>query len=52
MQFEKDVSNAADPFGIDSMIKEVTGGKRYGVQESTDEGRAKKRARVEDAGDD
>lgn len=52
VQFEKDVSNTADPFGIDSMINEVTGGKRYGVQESADEGRSKKRARVDDEGND
>ena len=45
-----------DPFNIDEMIRESTGGmggntgsagaKRYGVQEP--EGRASKRARVED----
>ena len=54
MQFEKDTKNAADPFEIDAMIKEVTGGaggnenenKRYGVQEP--EPRASKRARVDD----
>ena len=56
MQFEKDTKNksAADPFEIDAMIKEVTGGaggnenghKRYGVQEP--ESRASKRARVDD----
>ena len=50
VQFEKD---AADPFEIDAMIKEVTGGmegssKRYGVQES--ESRPAKRARTD--GDD
>lgn len=47
VQFEKDV---ADPFEIDAMIKEVTGGaegnKRYGVQEP--EERSSKRARVDD----
>ena len=47
MQFEKD---AADPFHIDEMIRDVTGGqggnKRYGVQES--DSRASKRARVEE----
>ena len=48
VQFEKDVGSAADPFGIDSMIKDVTGGKRYGVQDREEEGRAAKRARVED----
>ena len=60
MQFEKDTrakklaNDAADPFEIDAMIKEVTGGvggngsgnKRYGIQEPDD--RASKRARVED----
>ncbi|MCJ1461216.1 mRNA splicing protein [Mycoblastus sanguinarius] len=50
VQFEKDVTNAADPFHIDDMIRDVTEGtdskKRYGVQE-TDE-RASKRARVDD----
>lgn len=57
VQFEKDTktTNTADPFEIDAMIKEVTGGaggngdgggsKRYGMQES--DGRASKRARVE-----
>ena len=50
MQFEKDV---ADPFNIDEMIKEATGGaagggaKRYGVQDDSDP-RASKRARVDD----
>ncbi|KAL8793118.1 MAG: hypothetical protein Q9195_004324 [Heterodermia aff. obscurata] len=54
VQFEKDTKSAADPFEIDAMIKEVTGGagrnekenKRYGVQEP--ESRASKRARVDD----
>lgn len=50
VQFEKDVSNAADPFHIDEMIRDVTGvaggNKRYGV-EGTEE-RASKRTRVED----
>ena len=60
VQFEKDTkakklaNDAADPFEIDAMIKEVTGGaggngsgnKRYGMQEPDD--RASKRARVED----
>ncbi|KAF6226050.1 hypothetical protein HO173_012540 [Letharia columbiana] len=50
VQFEKDVSNATDPFHIDEMIRDVTGGaggnKRYGVQEA--EERASKRARVDD----
>ena len=50
VQFEKDVGNATDPFGIDSMIKDVTGGKRYGVQDREEEGRTAKRARVEDDG--
>ena len=42
----------ADPFNIDEMIRESTGGvggnggKRYGVQET--EGRASKRARVDE----
>jgi SNW domain-containing protein 1 len=50
VQFEKDVSNAADPFHIDDMIKEVTGGaggsKKHGLQEAEDRG--SKRARVDD----
>ncbi|CAF9923076.1 MAG: mRNA splicing protein [Alectoria fallacina] len=50
VQFEKDVSNTADPFHIDEMIRDVTGGaagkKRYGVQET--EKRASKRARIDD----
>ena len=50
VQFEKDVSNTEDPYQIDKMIREVTGGaggnKRYGVQE-TDE-RPTKRAKVDD----
>lgn len=50
VQFEKDVSNATDPFHIDEMIRDVTGGaggnKRYGVQDA--EERASKRARVDD----
>lgn len=52
VQFEKDTS---DPFGIDGMIAEVTGGstqKRYGIQEA--EGakeRGSKRARVDDDDD-
>lgn len=59
VQFEKDVGGGSaatggggatggdDPFGIDSMIKDVTGGKRYGIQEPEREGesRAAKRAR-------
>lgn len=54
MQFEKD---ATDPFGIDSMIADVTGGvggsgqsgqKRYGIQEVEREERGSKRARVDD----
>ncbi|KAL9065744.1 MAG: hypothetical protein Q9161_008028 [Pseudevernia consocians] len=52
VQFEKDISNAADPFRIDEMIRDVTGSaggnKRYGVQET--EERASKRARVDDDG--
>ncbi|KAL8743480.1 MAG: hypothetical protein Q9190_004180 [Brigantiaea leucoxantha] len=52
VQFEKD--NAADPFHIDELIRDATGGaagsKRYGVQES--ESRSKKRARVDDDGGD
>lgn len=51
VQFEKDTTNAADPFHIDEMIRDVTGEagrkKRYGVQE-TDDGRASKRARADD----
>ncbi|MCJ1286073.1 mRNA splicing protein [Xylographa opegraphella] len=58
VQFEKDTGAGLPPpvgedvFGIDEMIKEATGGqggssgKRYGAQE--EEGRATKRARVED----
>lgn len=50
VQFEKDLSNTADPFHIDEMIRDVTGGaggnKRFGVQET--EERALKRARVDD----
>ena len=50
VQFEKDISNIADPFHIDEMIRDVTGGgggnKRYGVQET--EERAPKRVRVDD----
>ena len=49
VQFEKD---AADPFEIDAMIKEVTGGmggnKRYGVQEA--DSRPPKRPRVDEDG--
>ncbi|KAL4952794.1 SKIP/SNW domain-containing protein, partial [Aspergillus filifer] len=54
VQFEKEV----DPFGIDSMIADVTGGggggsgsggqKRYGIQEAEPEGRGSKRARVDE----
>ncbi|PLN77657.1 Pre-mRNA-processing protein 45 [Aspergillus taichungensis] len=51
VQFEKDTT---DPFGIDSMIADVTGEgsgsgagqKRYGIQEA--EGRGSKRARVDE----
>ena len=46
VQFEKDTT---DPFGIDSMIADVTAGagqKRYGIQEAEDRG--SKRARVDD----
>ncbi|RHZ54668.1 SKIP/SNW domain-containing protein [Aspergillus thermomutatus] len=48
VQFEKDTT---DPFGIDSMIADVTGGagqKRYGIQEVEREDRGSKRARVDD----
>ncbi|QKX61302.1 uncharacterized protein TRUGW13939_08450 [Talaromyces rugulosus] len=54
VEFEKDT---ADPFGIDSMIADVTSGgpsagqKRYGIQEAdreADGGRGSKRARVDD----
>lgn len=55
MQFEKDTT---DPFGIDGMIAEVTGGdastgqKRYGIQEAEGSGeRGSKRARVDDDDD-
>ncbi|KAF2708939.1 hypothetical protein K504DRAFT_468162 [Pleomassaria siparia CBS 279.74] len=51
VQFEKDTD---DPFNIDAMINEVrgekTGEKRYGIQEAN-EGRAMKRARVDDDSD-
>lgn len=54
VQFEKDV--VADPFGIDQMISDVTGGKaggtskkRYGLNEADD--RSSKRPRVEDDDD-
>lgn len=55
MQFEKD----SDPFGVDQLLSEVktqmsakgeggkAGEKRYGIQEK-DEGRDRKRARVDD----
>lgn len=47
MQFEKDTD---DPFNINQMISEVTGGsagtKRYGMQEP--DSRASKRTRVDD----
>jgi SNW domain-containing protein 1 len=49
VQFEKDNS---DPFGIDSMIADVTGRgtgqKRYGIQESERDGHESKRARVDE----
>lgn len=48
VQFEKDTT---DPFGIDSMIADVTGGagqKRYGKQEANTDERGSKRARVDD----
>lgn len=46
VQFEKDT---ADPFGIDSMIADVTSGqKRYGIQEAGEDDRGSKRARVDD----
>ncbi|KGO74378.1 SKI-interacting protein, SKIP [Penicillium italicum] len=47
VQFEKD---AADPFGIDNMIADVTAGqKRYGIQEAEgDDDRKSKRPRVDD----
>lgn len=48
VQFEKDTT---DPFGIDSMIADVTGGagqKRYGIQEVDREDRGSKRARVDE----
>ncbi|PYI07981.1 hypothetical protein BO78DRAFT_396091 [Aspergillus sclerotiicarbonarius CBS 121057] len=52
VQFEKDTT---DPFGIDSMIADVTGGggsgagqKRYGIQEVDRSERGSKRARVDD----
>ncbi|GFF45174.1 pre-mRNA-processing protein 45 [Aspergillus udagawae] len=48
VQFEKDTT---DPFGIDSMIADVTGGagqKRYGIQEVEREDRGSKRVRVDD----
>ncbi|RAK80330.1 SKIP/SNW domain-containing protein [Aspergillus fijiensis CBS 313.89] len=51
VQFEKDTT---DPFGIDSMIADVTGGagssgqKRYGLEEVDRSERGSKRPRVED----
>ncbi|KAJ5148874.1 Pre-mRNA-processing protein [Penicillium atrosanguineum] len=46
VQFEKDT---ADPFGIDSMIADVTSGqKRYGIQEAGEDDRGSKRARVDE----
>jgi SNW domain-containing protein 1 len=51
VEFEKD---SADPFGIDTMIADVTGGgsssgqKRYGIQEAGSDERGSKRARVEE----
>jgi SNW domain-containing protein 1 len=49
VQFEKDT---ADPFGLESMIADVTGRgsgqKRYGIQEVEREGRGSKRARVDE----
>ncbi|KAF2092074.1 hypothetical protein K490DRAFT_32151 [Saccharata proteae CBS 121410] len=46
VQFEKDQD---DPFNINEMISEATGGKRgYGVQEKEDTGRSNKRARVDE----
>ncbi|KAF9885433.1 mRNA splicing protein [Aspergillus nanangensis] len=48
VQFEKDTT---DPFGIDNMIADVTGGagqKRYGIQEVERDDRGSKRARVDD----
>ncbi|KAL3478368.1 Pre-mRNA-processing protein 45 [Aspergillus californicus] len=59
VQFEKDTSagkGTADPFGIDSMIADVTGGggggsgagqKRYGIQEADNDNRGSKRARTD-----
>jgi SNW domain-containing protein 1 len=55
VQFEKDTTNAADPFHIDDMIRDVTGGvggngnKKHGLQESDD--RRSKRARVDEDDD-
>ncbi|KAL2054354.1 hypothetical protein ABVK25_005495 [Lepraria finkii] len=52
VQFEKDTTNTADPFHIDDMIRDVTGGaggsgnKKHGLQESED--RKSKRARVDE----
>ena len=50
VQFEKDLSNTTDPFHIDEMIRDVTGGaggnKRYGIQDI--EEKARKRTRVDD----
>ena len=38
VQFERDTSNAADPFHIDEMIREVTGAasgsKKHGLQQT------------------
>ena len=55
VQFEKDTTNATDPFHIDDMIRDVTGGvggsgnKKHGLQESDD--RRTKRARVDEDDD-
>jgi SNW domain-containing protein 1 len=52
VQFEKDRTTKGkddDPFNIGQMISEVTGKKRYGIQEG---GSQAKRARVEDDDDD
>lgn len=53
VQFEKDTTNAADPFHIDDMIRDVTGGagenKKHGLQES--DNRVSKRARVDEDDD-
>lgn len=56
VMFEKD-KGGDDPFNIDGMVSEATGGgnkgnKRYGMQDRDEDGRATKKARVDDDDDD